>query len=144
MQVTSVAATLTAVAVLLAGPAPAMAAVRIVKVQFNPPGKDYGSNASLNDEWVRIRNTGSTPRSLKGWTLRDRVNHVYRFAALRLAAGDTVDIHTGRGANTRHHRYWDAGWYVWNNDGDQATLRKDTGALVDRCGWSAGTDPIAC
>ena len=144
MNFRTVAATLTAAVVLLGVPAPALAAVRIVKVQFNPPGRDLGSNSSLNDEWVRIRNSGAKARSLEDWTLRDRVGHVYRFGTLRLPAGDTVTVHTGRGVNTAHHRYWDAGWYVWNNDGDVAVLRNAAIEFVDRCGWRAGTDPVAC
>lgn len=129
---------------VVALPAPAIAAVRIVKVQYDSPGPDYGSNSSLNDEWVKIRNTGSKAKGLKGWTLRDTAGHVYRFGAYKLGAGKTVTIHTGRGSNTGAHRYWNAGGYVWNNDGDKAKLKNANGRLVDTCTWSGGATATAC
>ena len=74
--------TLAAVCALSAG-----AAIKITKVYYDSPGSDYGSNSSLNAEWVRIKNTGSSARQLQGWTVRDTSSHVYRFGALRLGAG---------------------------------------------------------
>ena len=48
--------------------AEAASAIKITKVYYNSPGSDYGSNTSLNAEWVRITNTGTTWRALTGWT----------------------------------------------------------------------------
>jgi hypothetical protein len=56
--------------------AEAASAIQITKVYYNSPGSDYGSNTSLNAEWVRITNTGTTWRTLTGWTLRDAAGHV--------------------------------------------------------------------
>jgi hypothetical protein len=61
---------------------PASAAIRITKVQYDSPGSDYGSNSSLNAEWVKIKNTGGKRKNLDGWTLRDKAGHVYHFTAL--------------------------------------------------------------
>src|SRR5512144_2428373 len=94
--------------------------VRITYVQYDSPGSDTGSNASLNAEWVRIKNFSNTRKSLAGWTLRDPAGHVYRFGTYRLRAGRSVRIHTGSGTNTRTDRYWHSNWYVWNNTGDKA------------------------
>jgi hypothetical protein len=49
---------------------PASAAIRITKVQYDPPGSDTGSNSSLNAEWVKIKNTGDKAKSLRRWKLR--------------------------------------------------------------------------
>jgi hypothetical protein len=121
--------------VLMAGPA--SAAVKVTKIHGDSPGSDGGSNKSLNAERVVIRNTGSSAVQLKGWTLRDPASHVYRFGSFSLGAGKTVSIHTGDGGNSKLHRYWGQEWYVWNNDGDTAILRRPNGALVDKCTYTA-------
>ena len=127
-------------AVLLAPAAPA--AVKIVKVSYDSPGSDYGSNASLNDEWIRLKNTGSHSRQLRGWKISDIAGHAYRFGSFRLRAGRTVSLHTGSGSDSRKHVYWDSGWYIWNNDGDTARLKKPSGKTADTCRWS-GSGSIA-
>lgn len=137
------AALLTALFVT-AVPAQALAAVRLVKVQYDSPGSDSGSNSSLNAEYVVIKNTGNKARTLTGWTLRDTSSHVYKFGTYKLRAGYTVTIHTGKGTNTAAHRYWGKGWYVWNNDGDKATLKNRAGSVIDRCSWSGGGTSTSC
>jgi len=128
---------------LLTVPAPAEAAtprVEITKVNYDPAGTDVRTNEQLNDEWVRLTSRRSFTINLRGWTLRDRGGiHIYRFTTdFRLGPGKSVLIHTGRGTNTSAHRYWGSGWYVWNNDGDWATLRNPSGKIVDRCTWDGG------
>jgi hypothetical protein len=81
------------------------AAIKINKIYFDSPGSDTGLNSSLNAEWIRLKNTGSTGRYLTGWTIRDTSGHVYRFGTYRLRAGYTVRVHTGSGSNTRLNRY---------------------------------------
>ena len=127
-------------------PADAASAIQIVKVQYDSPGSDSGSNSSLNAEWVLIRNTGSANRSLTGWTLRDPAGHVYRFPTFTLKAGASVYVHTGTGAATSAHRYQNRSWYVWNNTGDTAaTLKSAAGNVADTCRWtSVGTGSKTC
>src|SRR3954454_18580098 len=72
---------------LTAGQAEASSPVRISRVQYDSPGSDTGSNSSLDQEWVRITNTGTTKRVLTGWTLRDTSRHVYRFPSFTLGPG---------------------------------------------------------
>lgn len=129
-----------AIAAMISGgvvtaPAEAVSPVRISSVQYDSPGSDTGSNSSLNAEWVRITNYGSTAKALTGWTLRDRSNHVYRFGTYRLGAGRSVRVHTGRGANSSTDRYWGKGWYVWNNTGDKAILKNSSGTTVSTRSW---------
>jgi hypothetical protein len=132
-------AILAGTAVLAPTPAVAAGAIQLGKVQYDSPGSDGGSNSSLNAEWVRIRNTSSSAKSLAGWTLRDTANHVYRFpSGFKLAAGATVTVHTGSGSNGAAHRYWGEDWYVWNNSGDKAVLKNSAGNVVDTCSWGSG------
>lgn len=104
----------------------AEAAIRITKIQYDPPGTDTGSNSHLNKEFVVLKNTGSSAVTLTDWTLRDTSSHVYRFDTFRLGAGNSVTIHTGRGNDDRNDLYWDLA-YIWNNDGDTATLKDGNG-----------------
>lgn len=114
---------------------------KITAIYFDSPGADRGGNTSLNGEWVRIKNYTSTRKTLTGWTLRDRQNHVYKFSTFTLAAGATVRIHTGSGSNTASNRYWRQSWYVWNNGGDTAYLRNAAGTLRDTCAYTSAKDP---
>lgn len=118
--------------------------IRITRVSYDSPGSDTGSNASLNAEWVAIKNNGNRARQLRGWTLRDTAGHVFRFPRFTLRPGRTVKVHTGTGNRTRRHLYWRQNWYVWNNDGDRATLRKRNGRLIDRCSWGDGSGVTGC
>jgi Lamin Tail Domain len=129
-------AALIALAVLV--PA-APGAIRIVRIYYDSPGTDTGTNASLNAEWIRLKNTGSAGRQLRNWTVRDAAGHVYRFGTYTLRAGRTVTIHTGNGANTARHRYWGQDNYVWNNDQDTARLRRANGTLVDTCSYNSSS-----
>ncbi|GAA2153318.1 lamin tail-like protein [Humibacillus xanthopallidus] len=115
----------------------ALPAIMITKVYYDSPGSDTGSNSSLNAEYVVVKNTTKVNRSLKGWTLRDKANHVYTFPTFTLKAGASVTIHTGKGSATQYHRYYNKSWYVWNNTGDTAYLRNASGSTVDTCGWTS-------
>lgn len=130
---------------VIALPAQALAAVKIHKIYFDSPGSDGGSNASLNAEYIVIKNTGSGRVGLGGWTVRDIASHVYRFpAGFGIGAGATVTLHTGSGASGATHRYWGMGWYVWNNDGDTARLRRANGTLADACSYSGAGSYVFC
>lgn len=147
MRIRSIVFVLLAAVVATLGvqaPADAAGGVRITKVYFDSPGSDHGSNTSINAEYVTIKNNTSHTKSLTGWTLRDRhAFHVYTFATFSLKAGAKVRVHSGSGTDTAHNVYWSAGWYVWNNTGDRATLRKASGKRVDRCTFtSAGSFKI--
>jgi hypothetical protein len=136
-----------AASVIMAPPAAhsAAPAIQLTKIYYDSPGRDRGSNASLNDEYVRLTNRGRHTVDLRGWTVRDKAGHTYRFStSYRLAPGEHVYLHTGRAANTSRHRYWGRSWYVWNNTGDTAYLRNSAGTLVDRCSWGRGGSYTTC
>jgi hypothetical protein len=116
---------------------------RITAIYFDSPGSDDGSNSSLNAEWVRIKNTTSTTKTLTGWTLRDAAAHIYPFPSFRLAAGATVKVHTGSGSNAASNLYWRSSGYIWNNTGDTATMMNANGNVIDRCSYTSSADPEA-
>ena len=111
--------------------------IQFGRIQYNSPGTDSTTNASVNGEYVVIKNLGTTARALTGWTVRDAQNHVYKFGTFTLGAGKSVVLLTGKGTNTSVTRYWLLGWHVWNNTGDKAYLRTSTGAVMDYCAWTA-------
>lgn len=111
--------------------------VRFVKVYYDSPGTDSGSNASLNAEWIRIKNYSTVKKYLTGWTVRDKSGHVYKFGTFALIPGASVTLYTGSGANSSTKRYWAYDGYIWNNSGDTAYLRNASGTLVDTCAWSS-------
>jgi Lamin Tail Domain len=110
--------------------------IHIHEIYYNSPGKDTGTNASLNAEWVQLHNSSAHRVTLTHWTLRDRAGHLYKFGTYRLKAHGYVKIHTGKGSNTQTNRYWGHSWYIWNNNGDRATLKNANGTVIDRCAYS--------
>src|SRR5947209_5257793 len=77
--------------VSLAAPASAVtSAIQLGRIQYDSPGSDMRTNASLNGEYFVVGNTGTVVRSLKGFTVRDAQNHVYTFAAFNLGAHKAV------------------------------------------------------
>lgn len=111
--------------------------VRFIKVNYDSPGADSGSNTSLNGEWVRIKNYSTTKKYLTGWTVKDKSGKVYKFGTFALVPGASVTLYTGSGANSATKRYWAQANYIWNNTGDTAYLRTSSGALVDTCAWTS-------
>jgi hypothetical protein len=148
-QIMRRAAPLLALVVVVGVAIPALASprgggVRIVKIVFDPPGGNNGSNSSLNKESVVIANNGTSRVILTGWTLRDRDAHVFRLPAFTLRAGGRVTIHNGQGSDNAANLFWDSDGYVWNNDGDTATLRRRNSSPVDVCAYSGSGSTATC
>jgi hypothetical protein len=121
---------------LIALPANAASAIQLRKIQYDPSGSDVpATNHQLNSEYVTIKNTGTTIRTLTSWTVRDLANHVYTIPSFKLGAGKSVRLHTGKGTNSSTDLYWGKAWYVWNNTGDKAIVCDSSGALKDTCSW---------
>ena len=124
-------------AALLAVPS-ALASVKIFYVQYNPPGRDTGTNRSLNLEYVYLWNTSATRAvQMRGWTVRDQEGRVYRFPRYRLGPSKYVAVLTGRGRNRPKAGilYWGRRSYVWDNKRDSAILKKPSGRTVDVCSY---------
>ena len=135
--VAALAITLGGVAATGSPAAAAGPALRFFGTQYDSPGTDNRSAASLQAEWISLVNTGAKPVSLKGYTIRDKQNHVYKFGAVKIAAkGGRVWLRTGKGKATATTVYWGSGNYIWNNTGDTAYLRNAAGKTVDTCTWN--------
>ncbi|MFF2999789.1 lamin tail domain-containing protein [Streptomyces sp. NPDC057950] len=116
---------------------PHRAQVQISRAQYDSPGWDSGSNASLNKEWVEVTNTGRSGVNLNGWTLSGRDGRAYVFH-LRLGGRETVRVHTGVGRDAGRDVYQDRRGYAWDNRADTATLRNDHRRVIDVVTWGRG------
>jgi hypothetical protein len=110
--------------------------VTINFIFYNSPGRDTGSNASLNAEYVILMNNTNHRVTITHWTLTDKAHHTYRFGRKTLAAHSFVFVHTGRHRNQGLHVYWGRHAYAWSNTGDTAVLKNAVGAVKDRCSYS--------
>jgi predicted secreted Zn-dependent protease len=63
--------------ILTALQANAAGSIQFRQVYYDSPGTDRGSNSSLNAEYVTIKNTGSTTRTLTGWTVRSSAPRIH-------------------------------------------------------------------
>jgi len=82
-------------------------------------------------EAVAVRNGGTTPADLTGWSIHDEAAtpHTYRFpAGYTLAPGASVTIRSGGPAGPGELAWTNQN--VWNNDGDTATLVNAGGGIV--------------
>ena len=149
-SVSIIAAAAVALAGSLAAGGPASAAtppLRFHGAQYDSPGSDTRSNASLNAEWISLVNSGSRSVNLTGYTVRDKSNHVYKFGNVTIPGnGGRLWLHTGTGTNGAKDRYWGSGNYIWNNTGDTAYLRNASGTQVDSCSWGqkSGRTWVGC
>ncbi|WP_229380292.1 thermonuclease family protein [Haloterrigena salifodinae] len=91
--------------------------------------------SSLNDERVKITNTGSSSVDLDGFTLADEAGYSHTFAEFTLGAGDSVYVHTGSGTNDADDHYMGYGTEIWNDDGDTATVQTAAGTIVDQLAY---------
>ncbi len=108
---------------------PANIPLEILKIYYDAPGADADNP---NGEWVEIANKGTDVVDMAGFTLKDEGNHLYTFPSVRLAAGQVLKVHSGRGTDSGTTLFWGlAGDAVWDNDGDTAYLRDSQGHLID-------------
>jgi micrococcal nuclease len=103
----------------------------VIEIHPDAAGDD---SLNLNDEWVRIINTGEEALDLEGWTVRDESSsHRYHFHGLVLAPDASVTLRSGCGTDSGTERYWCVrGSAVWNNDGDTVLLLDPLGNIVAR------------
>jgi P pilus assembly chaperone PapD len=119
-------------------PADAARVVQFTRIQYDSPGRDSGSNGSLNTEYAQVKNNTTRTVNLYHWYVRNAAGDTYRFASnFYLRPGVTVTIRTGKGRNTATTRYWGRTRYVWNNTRDTAYLRNPSGALMYLCKWTS-------
>ncbi len=112
----------------------------ITEILYNPEAV-YDSRG----EWFEIRNTGSTPLDLSGWTFGDEIYDIHTISALSIAPGaHAVLARFGdparNGGVTADYVYGDS--VLLYNVGDQLILRDQLGATVDEVDYGVeGFDP---
>ncbi len=80
------------------------------------------------EEWVELEGYNVV---MANWTLSDWTeNYVYTFPEWFMINGK-VKLHKGVGEDSDTELFWQKKSYVWNNDGDNATLRDNDGEIVD-------------
>jgi hypothetical protein len=75
---------------IVALPSAGMAAIRITKIVYDPPGPDYRTKRQLRREYVVIHNTSGKGKQLRGWVLRDRAGHRFTFPSYRIGPNGYV------------------------------------------------------
>ena len=116
--------------------AEASAAVKITKINYK--------SSKVNGEYVVIKNTGTKTVALTGWTLRDLANHVYKFPTFSIKPGKVVTVYSGKGTSTWNARYWGSSYFIWNDDGDTASLKRKDGSLASKCSYPGGGTYTYC
>ena len=114
----------------------------IEHISHNPHGKD--ASDKLNEEFVVLENEGTEKISLAGWTLTDETatgvrRHTYKFPqTVSLSSREKAYVHTGPGEDSFEEGkpskwipHWGRHAFVWNNEGDTATLFDAEGNKVD-------------
>lgn len=97
------------------------------------------SGKPVNDEWVQVRNVGTEPVDISGWTLRDSGNQGwYVFpGGSYLTPGDYRVIHTGKGKATKPNPrdvYAGNSYRLYPASNKKNALLGDGAYLLDRYG----------
>jgi hypothetical protein len=126
---------------LPASPALAAGSMKISKIHY------FQTGTNLNTEYIVFKNTSSKSVQMKGWEIISAPssdNQHYFFPSTKVAAGASVTLYTGSGANVSGRRYWGATTPRWDNDGDKAILKNASGAKVDVCRYAGGGTQQFC
>jgi micrococcal nuclease len=114
--------------------------LKITALHADAQGDD---RQNLNGEYVRICNISPRDVGLRGFSLLDRQGHRYIFTRGFLRPGYTALLLTGAGKDivTGANQllfYWGSQYPIWNNKGDEASLRDPQGQLIDTVVYRGG------
>ncbi len=104
--------------------------VNIVKIDLNYDA-DGNDNLNLNDEYAAIRNIGTDPVDLYGWTVKDSATNIYKFGSYIFLPDSIIYLFTGSGEDGEGRFYWGSSKPIWNNDHDTFYLRDRDGLLIE-------------
>jgi len=107
--------------------------LKITTLHADAQGDD---RKNLNGEYVRICNISPRDLNLRGFSLVDREGHRYIFTKGVLRPGYTVLLFTGAGKDVvdgvdQLRLFWESRYPIWNNKGDQVSLRDPQEQLID-------------
>jgi micrococcal nuclease len=106
--------------------------VVIATVHYNAAGDD---RENLNDEYITIRNSGTTTADLTSWQIRDSDGFLYTLPSVSLSSKGSMKIHTGNGTPSAGEIFMGSPDPVLNNDGDTITLTDREGKAVSSFSW---------
>lgn len=114
---TLIGTSMTVALIMLAAPAWAGGPIRFVAIQADPPGVNDGSDASLNEEYVVLRNISDHAVSMGRYSIALGSKQYGFRDTFTLQAGSKVRVHTGKGTDARHDVYWGRTAYAYPNTG---------------------------
>lgn len=104
-------------------PIPLDGNVQIIYIYYD------GEAPNEADEYVEIKNVGSTSVQIQNWTLRDEAFHIFTFPQFVMVPNQICRIYT----NETHSEYcgfnYHSGSAIWNNSGDCGYLRNSSDVL---------------
>ncbi|WP_266081082.1 lamin tail domain-containing protein [Haladaptatus caseinilyticus] len=104
--------------------------IQLAEVHADAAGSDA---ENLNDEYIVLENTGTTPHDLSGWKIRDTANHSYTVPrGTILEPSQRITLHSGSDENTNTDYYWNSEQPIWNNGGDTVIIVDTEGTTVVR------------
>ena len=105
----------------------------------------YKQGASLNSEYIVIKNTSTKQHSLTHFGVVDpSAGQRYTFPVTWVMPSHVVTLHTGHGHNSPGQRYWDRNSPVWSDHGDTAWLVNAHGKRISRCHYKGGDTAVNC
>lgn len=97
------------------------------------PGVVPVGREGLNAEHVTLRNSGPSNLRIDGWTLCDLSSRCFRFPpGSRVEPGSIVRVYSGYGHTDGYSFFMNETRQVWNDNGDEATLRDPRGRVMAR------------
>ncbi len=112
---------------------PLRGTVRIAKV--NAVSRSRVASRAANEEFVVLRNTGSTPVLLDGYYLRRRVSTFPFPADTRIEAGKSLTVRIGRGSPTATTAFWGRPAPLLTNRHDGVELLSNRNVLISARNW---------
>jgi endonuclease YncB( thermonuclease family) len=92
----------------------------------------WKGGGSVNGEYLKITNNGSTSLSLGHWWVRDNALRRYTFpSTARVAPHGSIYVHPGKGRNTSTHFYWGLSAAIFEDVTSSPTYLGDGGYLFD-------------
>jgi len=114
--------------------------VHITSFHANARGND---REQVNNEYLRVCNVADGDLNVKGYQIMNSRGKVYVWPDLTIPAGQTVEVHSGRGdtqgdPSKQLMIYLQSDIPIWNNAGDTATIYDAEGKKMDWKSYTVG------
>ena len=88
-----------------------------------------------NQEYIKIKNTGSKPALLDGYYLRRGLSTYPFLVNTVIAPGKTLTVRIGKGIPTRFTQYWGRSSTLLNDNKDKVSLLSNRNVLISQKSW---------